>query len=151
MAEELMDVLNEIDELDDLDELGEDTQKGKFMTFRIGEECYGIAINYVSEIISAQTITPVPEVEDYIKGLINIRGKIIPVIDVKSTTVGLVVEQIADVITVDEKSIIPPPSLNQNSYGRDRYVFGLVRVSDEVKLLLDPEKLIRDEDPTMPE
>ena len=121
MAEELMDVLNEIDELDDLDELGEDTQKGKFMTFRIGEECYGIAINYVSEIISAQTITPVPEVEDYIKGLINIRGKIIPVIDVKvrfkqepfeymdrtciividvkSTTVGLVVEQIADVIT----------------------------------------------------
>lgn len=173
MAEELMDVLNEIDELDDLDELGEDTQKGKFMTFRIGEECYGIAINYVSEIISAQTITPVPEVEDYIKGLINIRGKIIPVIDVKvrfkqepfeymdrtciividvkSTTVGLVVEQIADVITVDEKSIIPPPSLNQNSYGRDRYVFCLVRVSDEVKLLLDPEKLIRDEDPTMPE
>ena len=132
MAEELMDVLNEIDELDDLDELGEDTQKGKFMTFRIGEECYGIAINYVSEIISAQTITPVPEVEDYIKGLINIRGKIIPVIDVKvrfkqepfeymdrtciividvkSTTVALVVEQIADVITVDEKSIIPPPS-----------------------------------------
>ena len=73
------------------------------------------------------------------------------VIDVKSTTVGLVVEQIADVITVDEKSIIPPPSSNQNSYGRDRYVFGLVRVSDEVKLLLDPEKLIRDEDPTMPE
>lgn len=173
MAEELVDVLDEMDELNELDELGEDTQKGKFMTFRIGEKCYGIAINYVSEIISAQSITAVPEVEDYIKGLINIRGKIIPVIDVKvrfreepfpytdrtciividvkSTTVGLIVEQIADVITVDEKSIIPPPSLNQNSYGRDRYVFGLVRVADEVKLLLDPEKLIRDDDPTMSE
>ena len=161
MAEELM------DELDELEELEEDSQKGMFMTFRIGDEYYGIAINYVNEI------TPVPEVEDYIKGLINIRGKIIPVIDVKirfkqepfeymdrtciividvkDTMVGLIVEQIADVITIDEKSIIPPPSLNQNSYGRDKYVFGLVRVADEVKLLLDPEKLIRDEDPTLPE
>ena len=64
MAEELMDVLNEVDELGELDDSGEDTQKGKFMTFRIGEKCYGIAINYVSEIISAQSITPVPEVED---------------------------------------------------------------------------------------
>ena len=75
----------------------------------------------------------------------------ISVIYVKSTTVGLVVEQSADVITVDEKDIIPPPSLNQNSYGKDKYVFGLVRVAGEVKLLLDPEKLIRDEDPALPE
>ena len=169
MAEEL---IGELDELDELEGLEEDTQKGKFMTFRIGDECYGIAINYVNEIIGTQAITHVPEVEDYIKGLINIRGKIIPVIDVKvrfkqepfeymdrtciividvkSTTVGLV-EQIADVITVDEKDIIPPPSLNQNSYGKDKYVFGLVRVAGEVKLLLDPEKLIRDEDPALPE
>ena len=167
MAEELM------DELDELEELEEDSQKGMFMTFRIGDEYYGIAINYVNEIIGTQAITPVPEVEDYIKGLINIRGKIIPVIDVKirlrqepfeymdrtciividvkGTMVGLIVEQIADVISIDEKSIIPPPSLNQNSYGRDKYVFGLVRVADEVKLLLDPEKLIRDEDPALPE
>ena len=170
MAEEL---IGELDELDELEGLEEDTQKGKFMTFRIGDECYGIAINYVNEIIGTQAITHVPEVEDYIKGLINIRGKIIPVIDVKvrfkqepfeymdrtciividvkSTTVGLVVEQIADVITVDEIDIIPPPSLNQNSYGKDKYVFGLVRVAGEVKLLLDPEKLIRDEDPALPE
>ena len=80
MAEEL---IGELDELDELEGLEEDTQKGKFMTFRIGDECYGIAINYVNEIIGTQAITHVPEVEDYIKGLINIRGKIIPVIDVK--------------------------------------------------------------------
>ena len=47
----------------------------------------------------------------------------------------------------DEKDIIPPPSLNQTSYGKDKYVTGLVRVADEVKLLLSPEKLISDEDP----
>lgn len=69
------------------------------------------------------------------------------VIDVKGTMVGLIVEQIADVITIDEKDIIPPPSLNQTSYGKDKYVTGLVRVADEVKLLLSPEKLISDEDP----
>lgn len=151
-----------------LEELEEDTQKGKFMTFQSGEECYGIAINFVQEIIGIQPITSVPEVEDYIKGLINIRGKIIPVIDVrlrfkqppfeytertciiiievKSTVVGLIVEKIAGVITVDEKEIIPPPSLTQSGHGNNKYVFGLAKVEDEVKLLLDPEKLIRDED-----
>ena len=150
-----------------------DTQKGKYMTFKSGSEYFGLEIQYVQQIIQFQTVTRIPETEDYIKGLINIRGKIIPVIDVKirfrqepfeymdrtciividvkGTMVGLIVEQIADVISIDEKSIIPPPSLNQNSYGRDKYVFGLVRVADEVKLLLDPEKLIRDEDPALPE
>lgn len=151
-----------------LEELEEDTQKGKFMTFQTGDEYYGIAINFVSEIIGIQPITAVPEVEDYIKGLINIRGKIIPVIDVrlrfkqdpfeytdrtciividvKSTVVGLIVEKISGVITVDEKDIIPPPSLTQSGPGNNKYVFGLAKVEDEVKLLLDPEKLIRDED-----
>lgn len=146
----------------------EDTQKGKFMTFQIGEECYGLAINYVQEIIGIQPITPVPEVEDYIKGLINIRGKIIPVVDVrirfkqpsfeytdrtciiviavKSTVVGLVVDRIAGVITVDEKEIILPPSLSQSDSANRKYVFGLARIEGEVKLLLDPERLIRDED-----
>lgn len=151
-----------------LEELEEDTQKGKFMTFQTGNEYYGIAINFVCEIIGIQPITAVPEVEDYIKGLINIRGKIIPVIDVrlrfrqapfeytdrtciividvKSTVVGLIVEKISGVITVDEKDIISPPSLTQSGPGNNKYVFGLAKVEDEVKLLLDPEKLIRDED-----
>ena len=59
-----------------------DTQKGKYMTFKSGEEYYGLKIQYVNEIIGFQEITPVPETEDYIMGLINLRGKIIPVIDV---------------------------------------------------------------------
>lgn len=156
---------------EELLELEEDTQKGKFMTFQTGNEFYGIAINFVSEIIGMQPITAIPEVEDYIKGLINIRGKIIPVIDVrvrfkqepfeytdrtciiiidvKSTVVGLIVEKIAGVITVDEKEIIPPPSLSQSGTGNNKYVFGLAKVENEVKLLLDPEKLIKDEDITV--
>ena len=149
----------ELDLMDDLDGR-EDTQKGMFMTFQIADECYGIAITYVQEIVGIQSITAVPETEDYIRGLINIRGKIIPVIEpreytdrtciivigVKSTVVGLIVDEIAGVITVNEKEIILPPSLSQSTAGNSKYVFGLSRVDNEVKLLLDPEKLIRDED-----
>ena len=125
----------------------------------------------MQEIVGIQSITAVPETEDYIRGLINIRGKIIPVIDVrvrlkqeareytdrtciivtgvKSTVVGLIVDEIAGVITVNEKEIILPPSLSQSTAGNSKYVFGLARVDNEVKLLLDPEKLIRDEDVEM--
>ena len=59
------------------------TQKDKYVTFKSGNEFYGLKIQYVNEIIVMQPITAVPEVEDYIKGLINLRGKIIPVIDVR--------------------------------------------------------------------
>lgn len=158
MAEEILDVLHE------------DTQKGKFMTFQTGNEFYGIAINFVNEIIGMQPITAIPEVEDYIKGLINIRGKIVPVIDVrlrfnqepfeytertciividvKSTVVGLIVEKIAGVVTIDEHNIIPPPSLSQSG-NSNRFVYGLAKVGEDVKLLLEPERLIREEDITV--
>lgn len=169
MSEEL-NLTDDLDNLDDLAELDgkEVVKKDMFMTFQIADECYGIPVTFVEEIVGIQSITAVPETEDYIKGLINIRGKIVPVIDVrvrlkqapceytdrtciiitnvKSTVVGLIVDKIAGVITVDEKEIILPPSLSQSSTGSSKYVSGLVRVANEVKLLLDPDKLIRDED-----
>ena len=68
MAEEMMDDLEGLEAEGNADE---DAQKGKYMTFQIGDEYYGIAINYVNEIVNIQSITGVPEVEDYIKGLIK--------------------------------------------------------------------------------
>lgn len=149
------------------EELEEDSQKGKFMTFRSGREYFGINISFVNEIIMMQPITAIPEAEDYIKGLINLRGKIIPVIDVrtrfkmepqeytdrtciivinvKSTVIGLIVEQIAEVDTISDDDIVPPPSLGHREE-HNKYVYGLARTGDAVKLLLDPEKLIKDED-----
>lgn len=142
------------------------TAEGKYMTFRTGKEFFGIGINYVNEIIVMQNITTIPQVEDYIKGLINLRGKIIPVIDVRArfkmdpidytdracimvtdvgdTTIGLIVEEIAEVITVDDEDILPPPSLNRKDSEEAKYVMGLARTESGMKLLLDPEKLIRD-------
>lgn len=146
-----------------------DTQKGKYMTFKSGSEYFGLEIQYVQQIIQFQTITRIPETEDYIKGLINLRGKIIPVVDVrarfkqgaceyndktcilvinvKSTTVGLIVEQIAEVVQLSEENILPPPSIGRADKGHNKYVYGIGKVGNTVKLLLDPEKLLYDGDP----
>lgn len=62
---------------------GRDEQKGKYMTFKSGNEYFGLEIRYVNTIIQLQSVTKIPETEDYIKGLINLRGKVIPVIDVR--------------------------------------------------------------------
>jgi purine-binding chemotaxis protein CheW len=145
----------------------EDTQKGKYMTFKSGQEYFGIELKHINEIIGMQTITEIPEVEDYIKGLINLRGKIIPVIDVrirfkqepieytdrtciiivnvKSIVVGLIVEMIAGVVTIDDSNIEPPPSLSTGNI-KNKYVYGLGKVNGTVELLLNPEKLIKDEE-----
>lgn len=153
---------------EELQEQEKDAQKGMFMTFQAGKEYFGINISYVKQIIAMQPITVVPEVEDYIKGLINLRGKIIPVIDVrvrfkmepkeytdrtciividvKSTVVGLIVEKIAEVDTIMDSDIVPPPTLGGRSTNEEnKYVYGLARTEDTVKLLLDPEKLIKQE------
>ena len=149
------------------EELEEDTQKGKFMTFKSGNEYFGIELKYIVEIIGIQSITAIPEVEDYIKGLINLRGKIIPVIDVRirfkqesleyndrtciiiinvnGTIVGLIVETIAGVVNIDDSDIEPPPSLSTEN-AKNKYVYGLGKTGDKVKLLLDPQKLIKYED-----
>ncbi len=145
-----------------------DAQKGKYMTFKSGNEYFGLKIQYVNEIIQFQSITAIPETEDYIKGLINLRGKIIPVIDVrlrfrqapfeyddrtciividvKSTVVGLIVEKIAEVVEIREENILPPPSIGRGDKVQNKYVYGIGKVGDSVKLLLDPDKLLNDED-----
>lgn len=147
---------------------GRDAQKIMYMTFKSGNEYYGMKIQYVSEIIPYQAITAIPETEDYIKGLINLRGKIIPVIDislrfkqepfeyndrtcimvvnVQSTVVGLIIEKIAEVVEIQEENILPPPSIGRSDKVQNKFIYGIGKVGDSVKLLLDPEKLLHDED-----
>lgn len=147
---------------------GHDEQKGKYMTFKSGNEYFGLEIRYVNTIIQLQSVTKIPETEDYIKGLINLRGKVIPVIDVrlrfkqpeldyndrtciivinvKSMMVGLIVEQIAEVVEIADDNILPPPTIGRGDKGHNKYVYGIGKVGDTVKLLLDPDKLLNDED-----
>ena len=145
-----------------------DSQKDKYVTFKSGNEYFGIKIEYVNEIIVYQEITEIPETEEYIKWLINLRGKIIPVIDVrirfkqepfeyndrtciivlnvKELVVGLIVEKIAEVVEITEGNILPNPKIGKADRSQNKYVYGIGKVGDEVKLLLDPERLLNDED-----
>lgn len=143
------------------------SQKDKYVTFKSGDEYFGLKIEYVNEIIVFQEITEVPESEDYMKGLINLRGKIIPVIDVrlrfkqepfeyndrtciivvnvKGVIVGLIVEKIAEVVEITEENILPSPKMGKNDNTENKYVYAIGKVGDEVKLLLDPDRLLNDE------
>lgn len=148
-----------------------DTQQDKYVTFKSGNEYYGIKIEYVNEIIVFQEITEIPESEDYIKGLINLRGKIIPVVDVRlrfrqepieyndrtciivlnvnDTVVGLIVEKIAEVVEIPEENILPSPTIGMPDKAQNVFVYAIGKVGDTVKLLLDPDKLLNDEDLTV--
>lgn len=145
----------------------QDTQKQKYVTFMSGNEYFGLKIEYVNEIIVLQEITAIPETEDYIKGLINLRGKIIPVIDVRlrfkqepfeytdrtciivinvqSTVVGLIVEKIAEVVEISEDNLLPSPTIGLSDKQQDRYVYAIGKIGDSVKLLLDPDRLLHDD------
>lgn len=143
----------------------EDAQANKFMLFRIGSESYGIEIKYVTEIIELQRITEVPDMPNYVKGVINLRGKVIPVIDIRlrfsmkereyddrtciivvdmdKTAIGFVVDTVAEVQDIPEKDIAPAPNFKTES-GKEKYISGMGKVGDEVKILLDVKKILHE-------
>ncbi len=141
--------------------------EGQFLTFMIGEQQYGVEIKYVTEIIGIQNITDLPDLPHFMKGIINLRGKVIPVVDVRlrfgmeeraydertciivvsinDTNVGLVVDTVAEVMNIPAESIEPPPKVNSRANG-NRFIHGLGKVQDNVQILLDTQKLLFDEE-----
>jgi len=154
------------DAIENTVEMEEDTQKGRFLTFSLGKESYGIEIKYVTEIIGIQPITEIPELPEYIKGIINLRGKIIPVmdvrlrfkkepkeyndrtcvivIDIKDISIGLIVDSVSEVLTIPEQDIVEPPQMNKGF--NNRYIKRIGKVGNDVKLLLDCEKLLTEDE-----
>ena len=154
------------DELLTDDDDNEDTQANKYLFFRIGKESYGIGIRYVIEIIELQTISLVPDLPDYVKGVINLRGKVIPIVDLRlrfdmeeraydnrtciiitevdHILVGCIVDTVEEVMEILEKNIEPPPKFKTIS-GKDQYISGMGKVGDAIKILIDVEKIVRDE------
>ncbi len=147
-------------------ETEEDTQKGKFLIFSLGNEFYGIEIRYVTEIIGIQPITEVPELPEYVRGIINLRGMIIPVMDVRlrfkksyreyndrtcvivvelrSIPVGLVVDSVSEVLSIREEDIVPPPDMGKDH--NNRYIKGVAKVGNNVKLILDCNRLLNEDE-----
>ncbi|HOM02431.1 MAG TPA: chemotaxis protein CheW [Acetivibrio sp.] len=141
----------------------EETHKDKYLTFIVEKEYYGIEIRYVTEIIGIQSITEVPDLPKYVRGIINLRGKIIPVMDVRlrfgkelrqyddrtciividaeNIHVGLIVDSVCEVMSIPNEEISVPPDFNQSE---NKFVKGIGKVGNEVRLILDCEKLLKD-------
>lgn len=138
-------------------------QQDRYLTFALATEEYGIEIRFVTEIVGLQKITEVPDMPDFIRGVINLRGKVIPVMDMRSRfrkepmgyhertciivvdiqdkTVGLVVDKVNDVVDIPQAQIAPPPS---GGKGKEGYIQGLGKIGDQVKILLDVDRLLGD-------
>lgn len=141
--------------------LEDDTLGNRFLTFQLEKEVYGIEIRYVTEIIGIQAITKVPDMPEYIRGIINLRGRIIPVMDVRlrfkkesreyndrtcvivvnvnEFSIGLIVDSVSEVITIPETEIVAPPGMGNDG---DKFIRGVGKVGNDVKLLLDCEVLL---------
>lgn len=137
----------------------------KYLTFFIGEQRYGLPISLVMEIIGMQTVAEVPEFPVYAKGIINLRGLIVPlidvnmrigyaereytektcviVVDVQGVEIGLIVDEVDEVLDICDKDINPPPQGAADE--ADQYVSGIAVLPDKLILLMSCEKIIGDE------
>ncbi len=145
--------------------LDEDSMEGMYLTFDLASEGYGIEIRHVIEIIGIQPITAVPDLPEHVIGVLNLRGKVIPIIDVRRRfslphrdhddrtcivvvnvndySVGLVVDKVSEVITIPANEIEPPPATGRQ---RKHYIAGMGKIGQQVKILLDIEALLEDEE-----
>jgi purine-binding chemotaxis protein CheW len=145
----------------------DDTLSEKYLTFMLGEEEFGVNIGFVTEIVGIQAITYVPDLPLFVKGIINLRGQIIPVIDVrlrfqkpeieyndrtciivlqiKELPIGFIVDSVAEVDQVPDTNIIPPPQSKHGVAYHQKYISGIGKVEDKIILLMDCEKLISED------
>lgn len=144
----------------------EDDQQWMYLTFELDREYYGLWIGYVSEIIGILPFTEVPELPAFVRGIFNLRGQIIPlmdmrlrfqkqfveyderscviVIEVGNNTVGLIVDSVSEVISFEEADIIQQPMLSSGV--SNQFVKSIGKVDNAVKLLLDCDKLLSNQE-----
>ncbi|MCL2058357.1 MAG: chemotaxis protein CheW [Oscillospiraceae bacterium] len=136
-----------------------------YLTFMLAEDEFGINISYVTEIIGILAITFVPDLPVFVKGIINLRGQIIPVIDVrlrfqkdpmdyndrtcvivlqiKDLSIGFIVDSVASCCAIPHESVIEPPVAQRNFH--QKYVSGIGRMTDKIVQILNCEKLISED------
>lgn len=141
-------------------------KEGKYLTFALGTEEYGLEILKVREIIGYMEITGVPRTPDYVKGVINLRGQVIPVIDLRSKfgmeqsevseqtciivvevtqqnqnfSTGIIVDHVEEVLDIEGKNIEEAPNFG-SSINTD-FILGMGKVGESVKILLDIDKVL---------
>ncbi|MGB0369801.1 MAG: chemotaxis protein CheW [Opitutales bacterium] len=145
-------------------------QPGKYLSFHLGAEMYGISVNHIREIIRMQPITPVPHRPEYVKGIMNLRGKVIPVIDMRlkfaigedtfdertcivvvmvedherqESTAGLIVDAVDEVMRIQEDDFESDPSVGNSQ--TTAHVIGLAKTKGNLISLLDIDKVVVEE------
>jgi purine-binding chemotaxis protein CheW len=139
---------------------------GKYLTFALGSEEYGIGILKVREIIGLLEITAVPHTPTHIKGVINLRGRVIPVLDLRTkfgmpakehdertciivaevqgqagtVQIGMLVDSVSEVLNISEEEIEPPPAFGDSSVNGN--IMGMAKIRSKVKILLDIDRVI---------
>jgi len=142
---------------------------GKYLTVQLDNEAYGIAVLKVREIIRLQKITPVPQMPEFVKGVINLRGRVIPVVDLRvkfglkseftertcvvvvqvrlpnetHIQMGLIVDSVEEVVHVPAEEIEPTPEFG--TFVDTRYLLGMAKVKGLVKTLLDIDRVVAPE------
>lgn len=161
---ELRDQIGALDsELEDFED--EDTVTGVYLTFHLGDREYGLEVRNVHEIIGMQAITEIPDMPDYVMGVINLRGRVVPVIDMRRRflqnasefldrtcivitncaehTVGLIVDGVREVLKIPAAQLEPVPQLGTG--GTSRYIKAVGKVADGVKIIVDIDNLLNDD------
>ena len=145
-----------------MDLTNEDVMRGKYLTFKVENGEYGIEISYITEIIGVQDITPVPNTHMYVKGIINLRGTIVPIIDMRlrfgvqemeytdrtciivlsmgDMNIGLIVDEVQEVSDIVDSSLQAPPQA-QSNMADNKFVKSIGMVGASVKQLLDINKV----------
>jgi len=139
---------------------------GKYLTFKLADEEYGLEILKVQEIIRMQTVTRVPRTPDYVRGVLNLRGKVIPVIDLRSKfgmetqedtdktciivvqvsggdhriVMGVIIDEVREVLDISADCIEDTPSFGASI--NTEFIIGIGKVGDNVKMLLDIDKVL---------
>ncbi len=135
----------------------------KYLTFVLGEVCYALPVAQVTEIVGMQRITPVPNMPDYFLGVMNLRGQVIPLMDVRvrfgmpkrefdnrtcvvvvqlgDSAAGLIVDIVTDILEFPSASISPAPDIEAGDNDAN-YIAAMARVSDEVKMIVNLEALL---------
>ncbi|MFO7724707.1 MAG: chemotaxis protein CheW [Oceanipulchritudo sp.] len=147
---------------------GDEHKSGRYLTFQLGDESYGITVLKVREIIQMQPITRIPRTPEYMKGVINLRGKVIPVADLRikfafekaevsertciivvsltmadgrETLTGLIVDAVEEVLQIEADQIEDAPGFSDSAISTE-YIFGMAKVRENVKMLIDIDKVV---------